>query len=238
MRCADGGDVATVPLSLDESLARIATRLEEIGRAGAVPAMVGGDHSVTLGALRGLAKVHGPLGLIHFDAHSDTYGPAWGFDVHHGTIFRNAVEEGLLRQNDVIQLGIRGPLTEAHDLAFAARSGFEIVMVDAIKRDLAAACARLARFRGMGKVYVSFDLDCIDPAYAPGTGTPVPGGLTSYEALQLTRALVGVDIVGLDVVEISPDHDVTGNTALLAATLLAQMLASLAATRAGQKAPP
>ncbi|MET0340140.1 MAG: agmatinase [Polyangiales bacterium] len=237
LRCADGGDVAAVPLSIDETLTRIATRHEEIARAGAVPAMVGGDHTTTLGALRGVAKVHGPVALIHFDAHSDTYGPAWGFDVHHGTIFRNAVEEGLLRPNEVIQLGIRGPLTEAHDLAFATKNGFEIVLVDAIKRDLDAACDKLARFRGAGKVYVSFDLDCIDPAYAPGTGTPVPGGLTSYEALRLTRALVGVDIVGLDVVEISPDHDATGNTALLAATLLAQMLASLAATRSGKKAP-
>ena len=237
LRCADGGDVATVPLSIDESLTRIAARHEEIARAGAVPAMVGGDHSVTLGALRGLAKVHGPLGLVHFDAHSDTYGPAWGFDVHHGTIFRNAVEEGLLRSGEVIQLGIRGPLTEGHDLAFAEKNGFEIVTVDLIKRDLDAARARIARLRGAGPVYVSFDLDCMDPAYAPGTGTPVPGGLTSYEALALTRGLAGLPIVGLDVVEISPDHDSTGNTALLAATLLAQMLAALAATRAG-KVPP
>lgn len=238
LRCADGGDVATVPLSLDESLARIAARIEQIARAGAVPAMVGGDHSVTLGALRGLARVHGPLGLVHFDAHSDTYGPAWGFDVHHGTIFRNAVEEGLLRTDQVVQLGIRGPLTEAHDLAFAEKSGFEIVTIDAIKRDLDAACARLARFRDAGPVYVSFDMDAVDPAYAPGTGTPVPGGLTSYEALTLARKLVGVQVVGLDVVEISPDHDPSGNTALLAATMLAQLLASLAATRARATGAP
>lgn len=231
LRCADGGDVATVPLSLDESLSRIATRIEEIARAGAVPAMVGGDHTVSLGALRALARVHGPLGLVHFDAHSDTYGPAWGFDVHHGTIFRNAVEEGLLRTGDVIQVGIRGPLTEAHDLAFAEKNKFEIVFVDEIKRDLDAARKRLAAFATRGPVYVSFDLDCMDPAYAPGTGTPVPGGLTSYEALALVRSLAGLDIVGLDVVEISPDHDPTGNTALLAATVLAQLLASLAATR-------
>ncbi len=234
LRCADGGDIATVPLSIDESLARIAARLEAIARAGAVPALVGGDHTVTLGALRALAKVHGPLGLVHFDAHSDTFGPAWGFDVHHGTIFRNAVEEGLLRPADVIQLGIRGPLTEAHDLAFAARSGFELVMIDAIKRDLDAARAKIAGFRGRGPVYVSFDMDCMDPAYAPGTGTPVPGGLSSYEALSLTRSLVGLDIVGLDVVEISPDHDPSGNTSLVAATVLAQMLAALAATRAAR----
>ncbi len=234
LRCADGGDIAAVPMSIDETLSRIGTRIEEIARAGAVSAMVGGDHTVTLGALRGLAKVHGPLSLIHFDAHSDTFGPAWGFDVHHGTIFRNAIEEGLLRKGQIVQLGIRGPLTEAHDLKFASEHGFEIVFVDAIKEDLAKVCDSLQRFRGYGKVYVSFDMDCMDPAYAPGTGTPVPGGLTSYEALKLVRSLVGIDIVGLDVVEISPDHDTTGNTSLLAATVLAQTLASLAATRAGK----
>jgi agmatinase len=234
LRCADGGDIAAVPMSIDETLLRIATRSEQIGRAGAVSAMVGGDHTVTLGALRGLAKVHGPLSLIHFDAHSDTYGPAWGFDVHHGTIFRNAIEEGLLKRDQIVQLGIRGPLTEGHDLAFAQANGFEIVSVDAIKRDLDGACRSLERFREYGAVYVSFDMDCMDPAYAPGTGTPVPGGLTSYEALRLARGLVGIDIVGLDVVEISPDHDPSGNTSLRAATMLAQMLASLAATRAAR----
>ncbi|MEY4513638.1 MAG: Arginase [Pseudomonadota bacterium] len=231
LRCADGGDIATVPMSIEESLLRITTRLEEIARAGAVPAMVGGDHTVTLGALRAIARVHGPVGLIHFDAHSDTYGPAWGFDVHHGTIFRNAIEEGLLRPHELVQIGIRGPLTEAHDLAFAAKNGFEIIFVDAIKRDLSAVCASLARFRDYGPVYVSFDMDCMDPAYAPGTGTPVPGGLNSYEALTIARSLVGIDVVGLDVVEISPDHDPSGNTSLLAATMLAQLLASLAETR-------
>ncbi|MDB4991541.1 MAG: agmatinase [Myxococcaceae bacterium] len=235
LRCADGGDVATVPMSIDESLLRIATRIEEIARAGAVPAMVGGDHTTTLGALRALARVHGPLGLVHFDAHSDTYGPAWGFDVHHGTIFRNAVEEGLLRPGELVQIGIRGPLTEGHDLAFARKNGFEIIDVDAIKQNLMAVCQSLSRFRAYGPVYVSFDMDCMDPAYAPGTGTPVPGGITSYEALTIARSLVGIDIVGLDVVEISPDHDPSGNTSLLAATMLAQLLASLAATRKQKK---
>jgi arginase family enzyme len=135
----------------------------------------------------------------------------------------------------VIQLGIRGPLTEAHDLAFAQKHGFDIVMIDAIKRDPNVVKEKLARFRELGAVYVSFDMDSVDPAYAPGTGTPVPGGLTSFEALDLLRTLVGVQIVGLDVVEISPDHDPSGNTALLAATVLTQMLACLSATRAGTK---
>jgi agmatinase len=235
LRCCDGGDVATVPMSIPESLARIEARALEIATAGAVPAMIGGDHTCTLAPLRALAKVHGPLALVHFDAHSDTYGPAWGHDIHHGTIFRNAIEEGLLLPEHVIQLGIRGPLTEAHDLAFAEKHGFDIVMVEAIKRSPQEVKEKIARFRERGPVYVSFDMDALDPAYAPGTGTPVPGGLTSFEALELLRALSGVNIVGMDVVEISPDHDPSGNTSLVAATVLTQMLACLAATRAGKK---
>jgi agmatinase len=233
LRCADGGDILCVPMSIERTLLNIRARTSEIVAKGAMPAIVGGDHSVSLGVLRALHAAHGPVGLIHFDAHSDTYGPAWGVDVHHGTVFRNAAEEGLLRAGDVVQLGIRGPLTAADDLDTARGLGFRIVMVDEIKRDLARIEAELARLSGRGPFYVSFDLDALDPAYAPGTGTPVPGGLTSYEALSLLRALEGVQIVGCDVVEISPDHDLSGNTALLAATLLAQLLATVACTRRG-----
>ena len=233
LRCADGGDILCVPMSIERTLENIRARTSEIVAKGAMPAIVGGDHSVSLGVLRALHAAHGPVGLIHFDAHSDTYGPAWGVDVHHGTVFRNAAEEGLLRAGDVVQLGIRGPFTAANDLEAARALGFRIVMVDEIKRDLARIETELARLAGRGPFYVSFDLDALDPAYAPGTGTPVPGGLTSYEALSLLRALAGVQIVGCDVVEISPDHDLSGNTALLAATLLAQLLATVACTRRG-----
>ncbi len=231
LRCADGGDVLCIPMSIERTLENIQARAQEIARGGAVAAFVGGDHSITLGALRGIAAVHGPLGLIHFDAHSDTYGPAWGIDLHHGTVFRNAAEEQLLRAGDVVQLGIRGPLTAANDLDVARQHGFRIVMIDEIKRELPRIEAELAGLKGRGPFYVSFDLDALDPAYAPGTGTPVPGGLTSYEALCLVRALAGVEIVGCDIVEISPDHDATGNTALLAASVLAELLAAIAKTR-------
>ena len=233
LRCADGGDVACVPMSVERSLAAIEARAAQIAEAGAVPAFVGGDHTISLAPLRALARVHGPLGLVHFDAHSDTFGPAWGVELHHGTVFRKAVEEGLLRTGDVVQLGIRGPFTAPNDLDFARDHGFRIVLIDEIKRSLDAVLGELAGLRGRGKFYVSFDLDGIDPAYAPGTGTPVPGGMTSWEALTLVRGLVGLDIVGLDVVEISPEHDLSGGTTLLAATLLTELLASLAATRAG-----
>jgi agmatinase len=232
LRCADGGDVTCIPMSIERTLENIRARAQEIAAAGAVPAFVGGDHSISLGVLRGVAAVHGPIGLVHFDAHSDTYGPAWDIDLHHGTVFRNAAEEGLLRKGDVIQLGIRGPLTAHDDLDLARSLGFRVVMIDEIKRALPKVEAELAQLAGRGPFYVSFDLDALDPAYAPGTGTPVPGGLTSYEALCLVRALAGTRIVGCDVVEISPDHDPSGNTALLAATLLAELLAALATTRA------
>jgi agmatinase len=231
LRCADGGDILCVPMSMTRTLDNIRARVEQIAKARALPVLVGGDHSITLGALRALAEIHGPLGLVHFDAHSDTFGPAWDVDLHHGTVFRNAVEEGLLRRGDVLQLGIRGPFTASVDLDFARAQGFRIVMIDEIKRELARVETELAGLRTRGAFYVSFDLDALDPAYAPGTGTPVPGGMTSYEALVLVRALVGIHIVGCDVVEISPDHDPSGNTALLAASLLTELLATIARTR-------
>ena len=231
LRCADGGDVTCIPMSTERTLANIEARVGEIADAGAVPVVVGGDHTITLAPLRALAKRHGPLGVIHFDAHSDTFGPAWGVDVHHGTTFRKATEEGLLRPSDVMQIGIRGPFTASDDLDFANRHGFRVVLVDEIKRDLDAVAREIGALAGRGKFYLSFDVDAVDPAYAPGTGTPVPGGITSWEALRLVRATVGVDLVGADVVEISPDHDPTGITSLLAATLLTEMLAALAKTR-------
>jgi arginase family enzyme len=190
--------------------------------------MVGGDHTVSLGSLRALHRVHGPLGLIHVDAHSDTFGPAWDIDVHHGTVFRHALREGLLRPADVLQLGIRGPFTAADDLAFAQQAGIRIVMIDEIKRDLLDVVRRIADVSSRGPTYVSFDMDGVDPAYAPGTGTPVPGGLTSYEALQLLRGVYGGHIVGADVVELSPDHDSSGITALLAVSVLGEILAAVA----------
>ena len=232
LRCADGGDVLCVPMSTERTLDAITARTAEILDANALPVMIGGDHTTSLGTLRAIAKKHGPVGLIHFDAHSDTFGPAWGVELHHGTVFRKAVEEGLLRTNDVYQIGIRGPFTAANDLEFAHQHGIHIVSIDDIKQDLEEVLETLGSLDKNGKFYVSFDLDSVDPAYAPGTGTPVPGGLTSYEALTLVRALVGIDVCGIDLVEISPDHDVSGITSLLAATLLTELLASVAATRA------
>lgn len=231
LRCCDGGDVVAVPMSIERTLSNVQDKTREIANAGALPVFVGGDHTISLGSLRALKEKHGALGLIHFDAHSDTFGPAWDIDVHHGTVFRKAVEEGLLRPRDVMQIGIRGPFTSGNDLDFAKRNGLRIVMIDEIKQNLERIVKEIRSHASNGKYYVSFDMDGIDPAYAPGTGTPVPGGMTSYEALTLVRALAGIDMVGMDIVEISPDHDTSGITTLLAATLLTEMLASHAATR-------
>jgi len=231
LRCADGGDVTCIPMSIERTLANIEARVGEIADAAALPVLVGGDHTITLAPLRALARRHGPLGLVHFDAHSDTFGPAWGVDLHHGTAFRKAVEEKLLRPADVMQIGIRGPFTSSEDLDFAQRHGFRVVTVDEVKRDLDAVVAQVRAMSARGKCYVTFDMDAVDPAYAPGTGTPVPGGLTSHEALALVRATAGLQVVGADVVEISPDHDSSGITTLLAATVLGELLAAVAKTR-------
>lgn len=231
LRCADGGDILCIPMSTERSLQHIRARVHEIVRAKAVPMLVGGDHTITLGALRAIAAARGPLGLVHFDAHSDTFGSAWDVDLHHGTAFRHAVQEGLLRRGDVLQIGIRGPFTAAEDLDFARRSGFTIVGVDDVRARRASVERRLSRLAGRGPFYVSVDMDALDPAYAPGTGTPVPGGLTTWELLRLLRTLASVEIVGCDVVEISPDHDPSGNTARVAVTILGELLAAIAAGR-------
>jgi agmatinase len=235
LRCADGGDVLCVPMDLPRSLDNLEARAHEIAAAGAVSVFVGGDHTCTLGVLRGIAKIHGPVGLIHFDAHSDTYGPAWGCDPHHGTVFRNASEEGLLRNEDVIQIGIRGPFSTRDDLAFAREKNFTIVSAEQVHRSLDDVIEMIETMPKTGPYYVSFDVDAVDPSMAPGTGTPVPGGIFSWQALAMVRATRLLPVVGCDVMEVSPDLDVNGITSLLAANILGEILAGIAARRAATK---
>lgn len=230
LRCCDGGDVLCIPMDMARTQANIEARVGEVLRANALPALVGGDHSVTLGALRAVAAAKGPVGVIHFDAHSDTYPPAWDIDPHHGTIFRNAVEEGLLRPRDVIQIGVRGPFGASSDLDYALRHGFCVVSAEAVHRELDAVIARI-RALPPGPYYVSFDVDALEPAMAPGTGTPVPGGIFPWQCLALLRATAAVEVVGCDVVEIAPDLDLNGITALLAANVLGEVLAGVASRR-------
>lgn len=232
LRVADCGDVDVVPSSIESTYAAITRHVDAVVEARAAPLCVGGDHSITLAILRSLAKRHGPLGLVHFDAHPDTWDQYFGSKFFHGTPFRRAVEERLIDPRRMIQVGIRGPLYGPEDFAFHDEHGIEVVRIEPIKEQGTGWVAgRFARLRG-APVYCSFDIDAVDPAFAPGTGTPEVGGLTSYEALVLVRALAGLDLVGGDIVEVSPPYDGPGQvTALLAANLLFELVSLLALAR-------
>jgi len=232
LRVADCGDVDVAPISIERTYAAIGERIDQEVGEGARPICVGGDHSITLAILRSLARRHGPLGVVHFDAHPDTWDQYFGSKFFHGTPFRRAIEEQLIDARRMIQIGIRGPLYGPEDFAFHDQHGIEVVRIEAIKEEgVTAVAERLGRLRG-GSVYCSFDIDAVDPAYAPGTGTPEVGGLTSYEALTLLRALAGLALVGGDVVEVSPPYDGPGQvTALLAANILFELVSLMALQR-------
>lgn len=232
MRVADCGDVDVVPISIERTYDVITQRIDEITSAGAIPVSVGGDHSITLPILRSVARRHGPVGIVHFDAHPDTWDEYFGSKFFHGTPFRRAIEEGLIDPRRMIQVGIRGPLYGPEDFAFHDRHGIEVLRIEPIKEQgIAWAASRFERLRG-APVYCSFDIDAVDPAFAPATGTPEVGGLTSYEALALLRALQDLTLVGADVVEVSPPYDGPGQiTALLAANILFEVVSLLALQR-------
>ena len=232
LRVADYGDVDVAPVSIEGTFAAIERDVGALVQAGVTPLSVGGDHSVTLPILRALARRHGPLALVHFDAHPDTWDEYFGSKHFHGTTFRRAVEEGLVDGRRIIQIGIRGPLYGPDDFDFHAAHGLEVLRIEDVKeRGTAWAAERLERLTGR-PAYCSFDIDAVDPAYAPATGTPEVGGLSSYEALVLVRALRSLDLVGADVVEVSPPYDGPGQiTSLLAANLLFELLSTLALRR-------
>ncbi|MGH7334704.1 MAG: agmatinase [Candidatus Rokuibacteriota bacterium] len=229
LRVADCGDVDVVPISIEETYAAVSARIDTVTGAGARPLCVGGDHSVTLPILRSLARRHGPLGVVHFDAHPDTWDEYFGHKFFHGTPFRRAVEEGVVNPRRFIQIGIRGPLYGPEDFAFHDQHGIEAIRIEAVKEHgVPWVGERLHRLRG-GPVYCSFDIDAVDPAFAPATGTPEVGGLTSYEALSLIRALAGLSLVGADIVEVSPPYDGPGQvTSLLAANLMFELVCQFA----------
>jgi len=229
LRVADYGDVDVVPISIEGTFAAIERETNQLVAEGVIPMSVGGDHSITLPILRSLARRHGRVGLIHFDAHPDTWDEYFGSKYFHGTTFRRAVEENLIDGQRVVQIGIRGPLYGADDFDFHREHGLEAIRIETVKeRGTAWVVERLRRLAG-GPVYCSFDIDAVDPAYAPATGTPEVGGLTSFEALSLVRGLRGLDLVGADVVEVSPPFDGPGQiTSLLAANLLFELLSVFA----------
>lgn len=232
LRVADYGDVDVAPISIERTFEAVEREMERLLQHGVIPLSVGGDHSVTLPILRALARRHGPLGLVHFDAHPDTWDEYFGSKYFHGTPFRRAVEERLIDPRRTIQIGIRGPLYGPEDFDFHAQHGLEVIRIEEVKeRGIGWVADRVKRLAG-APVYCSFDIDAVDPAYAPGTGTPEVGGLTAYEAVSLVRALQGLTLAGADVMEVSPLYDGPGQvTALLAANLLFEFLSLLALQR-------
>ncbi len=233
-RIADIGDCPVDPINLGRSLQLIESFFGDIRDAGAIPLTAGGDHLISLPILRALAK-DGPVGMIHFDAHSDTNDSYFGDNpLTHGTPFRRAVEEGLLDPHRVVQIGIRGSIYHSSDFDFAVQNGIRIMFIEeAASRPLDDLMAEARQIVGAKSVYVSFDVDAIDPSMAPGTGTPEIGGLTTFDAQRMIRHLRGLNIIGADVVEVAPPFDVGGMTALVASTVMFELLCVIAERRAG-----
>ena len=228
-RIADLGDAPVNPIDLMDSLKRIEQFFAKVHAAGAVPLSVGGDHLITLPIFRAIARER-PVGMIHVDAHSDTNDRYFGDNRYtHGTPFRRAVEEGLLDPKRVVQIGIRGSIYGPGDMDFAESTGMRVIyMEEFCKLGEDQVIAETRRVVGEGPTYISFDVDGLDPVYAPGTGTPEIGGISTREAQHILRGLQGLNLIGGDVVEVSPPFDPSGNTALVGATLMFEIMCLLA----------
>ncbi len=228
--CADLGDTPVNPVDLMDSLARIETFFSGVCGAGIAPLSVGGDHLVSLPVMRAIVKHTSPLGMVHFDAHTDTWdGYFGGFKYTHGTPFRRAVEEGLLDPKRTVQIGIRGALYSDAEDTWGQEQGIRVIDIDEFNAlGVEGTIAEARRVVGDGATYVSFDVDALDPVYAPGTGTPEIGGMTTLQAQHVVRGLQGLNLVGGDVVEVSPPFDPSGNTALVGATMMFEILCVLA----------
>jgi agmatinase len=231
---ADAGDVGCNPFDIVEAVGQVeAAARQTLQRADRL-LTIGGDHTVALPLLRAMHAAHGPIALVHFDAHLDTWDTYFGAPYTHGTPFRRAHEEGLLASDACAHVGIRGPLYGRSDLADDAGLGFAVVStMDVARRGVDDAVDRVRERVGTRPVYVSIDIDVLDPAHAPGTGTPEPGGLTSRELMQILRGLDGLDLVGADLVEVAPAYDHAELTSIAAANLGYELLGlfALAARR-------
>jgi agmatinase len=223
----DYGDLAVAPGDTEGTYRRIETGLTPLVEAGAFPLLLGGDHSITLAELRVLARRHGPMALVQLDSHTDTWDEYFEQRYFHGTTFRRAAEEGLIEPTASVQAGMRGSLFAVSDLDEARALGFTVIPSEELRELGSDGYARTVRARvGDRPVFVSFDIDFLDPAFAPGTGTPEVGGFSTAEALALLRALRGIRIVGCDVVEVAPPYDSPGQpTALAAANIALDLLA-------------
>jgi guanidinobutyrase len=228
LHVADIGDVPINTFDLKDSVRRITAFYDDVLAHDVLPMTLGGDHTLTLPILRAMAKKHGPVGLIHVDAHADINEHMFGENIAHGTPFRRAYEEQLIDPNRTYQIGLRGTGYTAEDFDWARDKGFTVIQAEELWHKSAAPLIESIKAKiGDGPVYLSFDIDSLDPAFAPGTGTPEIGGLTSIQALEIIRGCRGLNLVGCDLVEVSPPYDPQGNTALLAANLLFEMLCVL-----------
>jgi len=225
---ADAGDIAVNPFDIGEAVRDIEAAARELTADGARLLAIGGDHTIALPLLRVTAERHGPVAVVHFDAHLDTWDTYFGAPVTHGTPFRRASEEGIIDQTASLHVGIRGPLYGREDLRDDARLGFAVIASHEVEREgLAAAIDRMHARLGDRPVYVSVDIDVLDPAHAPGTGTPEAGGLTSRELLEFLRALRQHRLVGADVVEVAPAYDHAQITGIAAAHVAYEIISSL-----------
>jgi guanidinobutyrase len=232
LQIADIGDVATNPFDMLDSMARIEAAYSGIAGHGCRPVTLGGDHTIALPILRAMHKRYGPVGVVHVDAHADVNDTMFGEKIAHGTPFRRAVEEGLLDCNRVVQIGLRGTGYQAEDFDWCRDQGFRVVQAEECwNKSLAPLMREVVQRVGTGPVYLSFDIDGLDPSFAPGTGTPEIGGLTVMQGMEIIRGLRGLDLVGADLVEVSPPYDPQGTTALVAANLAFEMLCVLPGVR-------
>jgi guanidinobutyrase len=228
IQVADIGDVAINTFNLQKSMDIVTEAYDEILEHGCVPLTMGGDHTIVLPILRAMKKKYGALGVVHVDAHADVNDTMFGEKIAHGTPFRRAIEEGLIDGNRVAQIGLRGTGYTAEDFDWSRSHGIRVVQAEECwYKSVAPIMDEVRAKLGDGPVYLSFDIDGLDPSFAPGTGTPEIGGLTIWQALEIIRGCRGLDIVGCDLVEISPPYDPSGNTALVGANLLYEMLCVL-----------
>jgi len=233
LQVADAGDVACNPFDIAEAIDAIEQHARRFAEAGTQLVTIGGDHTIALPLLRAAASRHGPVALLHFDAHLDTWDTYFGAAYTHGTPFRRAFEEGILDTDAVSHVGTRGPLYGSSDLADDERMGFDIVTsADVMRRGPDEIAAALRERVGDRPLYISVDIDVLDPAHAPGTGTPEAGGMTSRELLEILRGLAGTRLLGADVVEVAPAYDHAELTSIAASHVIYDLLALLALRRA------
>lgn len=237
LKGGDYGDINIVPGYIQPSYARIEEYLSEVVEAGVIPISLGGDHSITLAELRAVAKEHGPVSLIHFDSHADINKEVFGEKYNHGTPFRRAIEENLIEPSKSIQIGMRGSLYDPDEHKWAEDLGLKVIAAHKMREmGLKETIKQIIERVGDNKVFLTFDIDFVDPAYAPATGTPEVGGFTSVETLDLIRDLKDLNFVGFDIVEVAPPYDNAGEiTSLLAANIVFEFLSGLASQKKNSK---